>query len=146
MNQDPNAGEEGVMRRLWWLVVVVVAIVGLLVLLRVPPQQPAPLPPTVSVSQASALRARGALLIDVRQPEEWVQGHVPGSALIPIDDLPSRLRELPRDRTIVVVCHSGKRSRFGRDVLLKAGFTQVASMSGGLAQWEAQGQPIVTGP
>ena len=146
MNQDSNTAEEGVMRRLWWLVIVGVAIVGLLVLLRVPPQQPAPLPPTVSVSQASALRAQGALLVDVRQPEEWAQGHVPGSALIPIDDLPSRLRDLPRDRKIVVVCHSGKRSRFGRDLLLNAGFTQVASMSGGLAQWEAQGQPIVTGP
>ena len=146
MNQDSNGAEEGVMRRLWWLAIVMVAIVGLLVLLRVPPQQPAPLPPTVSVSQASALRAQGALVIDVRQPEEWAGGHLPGSTLIPIDDLPSRLRDLPRDRKIVVVCHSGKRSRFGRDLLLKAGFTQVASMSGGLAQWEAQGQPIVTGP
>lgn len=146
MNSQTGASNEGIMKRMWWLAILLVAIAGAVILMRVPPAPQAPLPAEVTVSQASALRAHGALLIDVRQPEEWAQGHVPGSTLIPLDDLPSRIRDLPRDRRIVVVCHSGKRSRFGRDLLLKAGFMQVASLSGGLSAWEAQGQPTVTGP
>ena len=92
------------------------------------------------------MRDSGAFILDVRQPEEWNEYHVPGSTLIPLAELASRVDELPQDQEIVIVCRSGNRSAQGRDILLGAGFTQVTSMAGGLAQWRAAGYPTVTGP
>jgi len=82
----------------------------------------------------------------VRQPEEWNEFHVPGSTLIPLGELASRVDELPRDQEILVVCRSGNRSAQGRDILLEAGFTRVTSMAGGVTQWKAAGYPTVSGP
>ncbi len=103
------------------------------------------LPREISVQEAAAKRDAGAFILDVRQPNEWNQYHIAGATLIPLDELPSRLNELPRDQQIVVVCHSGNRSAKGRDILLNAGFTQVTSMAGGLIQWQAAGYPTVSG-
>jgi rhodanese-related sulfurtransferase len=52
---------------------------------------------------------------------------------------------VPKDKEVVVVCRSGNRSKQGRDILKSAGFPQVTSMSGGLAQWSAAGLPAATG-
>ena len=103
-------------------------------------------PREISVEEAVAMRNSGAFILDVRQPEEWNEYHVPGSTLIPLAELASRVDELPQDQEIVIVCRSGNRSAQGRDILLGAGFTQVTSMAGGLAQWRAAGYPTVTGP
>jgi rhodanese-related sulfurtransferase len=103
------------------------------------------LAPTVSPAQADRLQKDGALVLDVREPSEWVTGHIDGATLIPLGELPARLGELPRDRSIVVVCRSGNRSAQGRDLLLQAGFAAVASMDGGMADWVAAGLPVVTG-
>jgi rhodanese-related sulfurtransferase len=100
----------------------------------------------VSTTEAVNLRNAGAFILDVRQPEEWNEYHVPGSTLIPLGELETRAKELPRDKKIVVVCRSGNRSATGRDILLKAGFPQVTSLAGGLSQWKAAGYPTVTGP
>jgi rhodanese-related sulfurtransferase len=108
-------------------------------------QANASFPAEISVAQAAEKRTQGAFILDVRQPEEWTQFHIPGANLIPLGDLPNRLNEVPKDREVVVVCRSGHRSAQGRDILLKAGYTQVTSMAGGVAQWQAQGQPIATG-
>lgn len=103
-------------------------------------------PRQVSVDEAVAKRDSGAFILDVRQPEEWNEFHVPDSTLIPLSELASRVDELPQDQEIVVVCRSGNRSAQGRDILLDAGFTQVTSMAGGLTQWRAAGYPTVSGP
>ena len=100
----------------------------------------------VSVAEAATLRDQGALFLDVRSPEEWNAAHVPGSTLIPLDELAQRVSEVPRDREVVVICASGARSRAGRDTLISAGFTKVSCMTGGLHEWQAQGYPTVTGP
>ena len=81
-------------------------------------------------------------MLDVRTREEWDDFHAPNTTLIPLDQLPSRLNEIPRDREIVVVCRSGNRSQQGRDILLNAGFQQVTSMRGGLNEWCASGYPV----
>jgi rhodanese-related sulfurtransferase len=104
------------------------------------------LPSEISVPEAAAKREAGAFMLDVRQPEEWVEAHLPGSTLIPLDKLSARLNEVPRDLEIVVVCRSGNRSQQGRDILLQAGFTNVTSMAGGLREWAAAGLPTVSGP
>ena len=110
------------------------------------PAATAPLPDTISVAEAAAKRDAGAFVLDVRDPDEWNEYHIPGSALIPLDQLETRLSEVPRDKEVVVVCRSGNRSQPGRDVLKNAGFTQVTSMSGGLKEWKAAGLPTVAGP
>lgn len=97
---------------------------------------------TVSVSEAHDLAQKGAFVLDVRTVEEWNEFHAPNSTLIPLDQLASRLNEVPRDRQIVVVCRSGNRSQQGRDILRNAGFEQVTSMTGGLNEWRAGGFPI----
>ena len=104
------------------------------------------LPHEISVADALAKKNAGAFILDVRQQDEWNDFHIAGSTLIPLDQLPSRLRELPKNQEVVVVCRTGHRSTQGRDILLNAGFTQVMSMTGGLMQWKAAGYPTVSGP
>jgi rhodanese-related sulfurtransferase len=106
----------------------------------------AALPLEVSVANAAALRDGGAFILDVRQPDEWAAGHIPGATLIPLAQLASRLSEVPIDRDVVVVCRSGNRSAQGRDILLGAGHAAVTSMAGGMNDWTGSGRPIVTGP
>ncbi|MBN1231264.1 MAG: rhodanese-like domain-containing protein [Anaerolineales bacterium] len=101
--------------------------------------------PEVSVKDAYQLVADGAFLLDVRTQEEWSEFHAPQAALIPLDQLPSRLSELPKDNPIVVICRSGNRSATARDYLLEQGFEQVTSVSGGMTQWYQAGYDIVAG-
>jgi len=105
----------------------------------------APLAATVSVADASTLRDDGAFMLDVREPGEWVDGHIPGATLIPLGGLASRLDDVPRDQRIVVVCRSGNRSAEGRNILLEAGFPAVTSLDGGMSDWVRAGMPIETG-
>ncbi len=104
------------------------------------------MPAEISVADAYAKREAGAFILDVRQPEEWNQVHIPGATLIPLGELQSRLSEVPSDQEVVVVCRSGNRSQQGRDILKNAGFEQVTSMAGGVNQWQAAGYPTVSGP
>jgi rhodanese-related sulfurtransferase len=103
----------------------------------------ASLPAEVSIARAGELREAGAFMLDVREPMEWDEFHMPGATLIPLGQLASRVNELPKDQEIVVVCRSGNRSQEGRDILLRAGFENVTSMSGGMIQWRSMGLPTV---
>ncbi|MBI2331762.1 MAG: rhodanese-like domain-containing protein [Chloroflexi bacterium] len=94
----------------------------------------------ISVDQAYEKYQAGTFVLDVRSQEEWDEYHAPNTTLIPLDELPSRLNELPKDKEIVVVCRSGNRSQQGRDILLNAGFN-ATSMAGGLKEWYAKGYP-----
>ena len=102
-------------------------------------------PDEISVAQAKDKKDQGAFFLDVREPSEWYPSHIPGSTLIPLGQLENRVKELPRDKEIVVVCRSGGRSSAGRDILKKAGFTQVTSMAGGMNEWKAADYPTVSG-
>ncbi len=104
------------------------------------------IPSEISVEQAHEKYQNGVFLLDVREPEEWNEYHVPNTTLIPLGELASRVNELPKDQEIVVICRSGNRSQEGRDILLQAGFTQVSSMAGGLKSWSSMGYPTVSGP
>jgi len=134
----------------WIIVVGIVLIVALAAIFwpeteKAPQVAEQPFPLTVSVQEAYQLRQEGAFILDVRQPDEWEQGHIPGATLIPLGELDSRLDEVPQDQQVVVVCRSGNRSAQGRDILLDAGFTQVASMDGGMNSWQAMGYESVSG-
>ena len=105
-----------------------------------------PMPAAVSVADAAAMRDDGAFMLDVREPDEWAAGHIPGATLIPLGQLADRFAELPRDRMIVTVCRTGHRAAEARDILLGAGYQAVASMTGGMNDWVAASLPVVTGP
>jgi hydroxyacylglutathione hydrolase len=89
-----------------------------------------------------ANRPDGAAVIDVREPEEFAAGHVPGAVSLPQADLSSRLGELPRDRPVLVICQGGYRSLRAAQFLRQAGFTDVASVRGGTDAWRAAGRPV----
>ncbi len=101
--------------------------------------------PEITVQEAYQKYQQGALILDVRTAEEWSQSHIPNAIHIPLDELESRLHELPKDKEIVVICHTGNRSREGVVLLLKAGFTQVSMVTGGMNNWQAAGYPVVNG-
>jgi len=127
--------------------IVVLAVVALVIYLilqagGIGSNTPTSLPKEISVSEAYSKYQGGTFLLDVRTQEEWNEYHAPNTTLIPLDQLPARLNELPKDKEIVVICRSGNRSAQGRDILLNAGFTQVTSMAGGLTEWRASGYPI----
>jgi len=134
---------------LWLIAVLLVAgIAAAALLLRTPATSTGTqaLPADVSPAKALAMRDAGAFVLDVRQPEEWSSGHIPGATLIPLGELPNRLAEVPTDQDVVVVCRSGNRSAQARDILKGAGYTHVTSMAGGMNDWAAAGYPTVTGP
>ncbi len=99
-----------------------------------------PLPRDISIEQAYAYYQQGVFLLDVRTQEEWDEYHVPGATLIPLDELPNRLNELPAGQPIMVICRSGNRSQVGRDILLQGGFN-ATSITGGIKAWAAAGYP-----
>jgi rhodanese-related sulfurtransferase len=102
-------------------------------------------PKEISVERAAAEKDAGAFILDVRETSEWTQFHIPGAVVIPLGQLGDRLGELPRDKAIVVVCHSGARSAMGLDIIRKAGFGKSSSMTGGLIAWQAAGYPVESG-
>jgi rhodanese-related sulfurtransferase len=84
----------------------------------------------------------GAVLLDVREPEEWNAGRVEGSLWIPMRDVGSRQGDLPGDTPIVVICRSGARSGKVVAALVEAGYDAV-NLGGGIKAWVAMGLPIV---
>jgi rhodanese-related sulfurtransferase len=106
------------------------------------------------VRQRTPLEVRGELesssppplLLDVREPEEFngELGHIAGSVLIPLKDLPARAGELEpeKERPIIVICRAGVRSATAAAILTGLGFEQVVNLKGGMIDWNDQGLPV----
>lgn len=90
-------------------------------------------------------RTPETLLLDVREPEEYAYGHVPGAVNLPQAEIASRLGEIPRDRPVQVICQSGYRSLRSAQFLAQMGYTNVANVTGGTAAWRASDRPVDTG-
>ena len=86
--------------------------------------------------------APNAVVLDVREPEEFERGHVPGAVNVPQSDIATRLDEIPRDRPILTICQSGMRSVRSAQFLRQQGYQNVASVVGGTAAWRAAGRPV----
>jgi rhodanese-related sulfurtransferase len=99
----------------------------------------------VDIQTLHARHADGAFVLDVREPAEYVTGHVPGAVLAPMSRITSALGPVPRDRVVHVICQSGNRSRSMADLLTSLGYDAV-SVEGGTAAWVAAGWPVVRGP
>ena len=101
------------------------------------------LPDEVDVETVAAIRQNpGVYLLDVREPDEYAAGHIPGITLIPMGEVASRLTELPRDKEIIVTCRTGNRSSQIADLLREQGFTNVHNMTGGIVAWEEAGYAV----
>ena len=75
------------------------------------------------------------VVLDVREDWEFAVAHLSGSILVPLGELPGRLREIPTDREVITVCHKGMRSMTARALLRRAGFPRVRSLDGGIDAW-----------
>jgi rhodanese-related sulfurtransferase len=101
----------------------------------------------VDVKQGAALQSQGALLLDVREENEYAEEHAPGSTLIPLGQLPQRLQEIEgyKNKQVAVICRSGSRSAKALKVLEQAGFSTAVNVEGGMIAWQKAGLPVVSG-
>jgi rhodanese-related sulfurtransferase len=102
---------------------------------------------TVDVKQGYSLQSSGALLLDVREPDEYAQEHAPGSTLIPLGQLEQRLQEIDayKNKPVAVICHSGRRSAQALKLLERAGFSAAVNLDGGMIAWKKARLPIISG-
>lgn len=84
------------------------------------------------------------LVVDVRQPEEYREGHIAGSKLIPLGEFSQRVNELPKNKEIICVCASGSRSRSATKFLVNAGYNAF-DMQGGMFMWQRSKLPVKKG-
>lgn len=83
----------------------------------------------------SLARSGSAVIVDVRESAEYREGHIPRAKHISLSQLVYRLKEVPKDKTVVVVCRSGNRSSKAAELLGEAGFRNVYNLSGGMDKW-----------
>ena len=100
----------------------------------------------ISVSDARAMMqsSSNVLVVDVRTPEEYAQGHLKGAINIPLSTLPLRINGLDQKRPILVYCQTGIKSAEASSILVRAGFTKVYNLEGGITAWINSGYPTVT--
>jgi rhodanese-related sulfurtransferase len=87
--------------------------------------------------------AQPPLVLDVREKWELQAARLPGTVDIPMNEVPQRLAELPRDREIVVMCHGGVRSLKVAHFLAQNGFSQLANLTGGINAWAHEVDPSI---
>jgi rhodanese-related sulfurtransferase len=102
---------------------------------------------TIDVRQGQAMKDQGAVLLDVREPDEYQEAHVPGSVHVPLGQLKSRLQEIRAlgSKPVAIICRSGRRSTIAAELLMHSGLTNVYNVQGGMIAWEKAALPIVQG-
>ena len=103
-----------------------------------------PAVPEVTVDEFAAFSTH-PFRLDVREPDEFAHGHIPGAINVPQAELASRLAELPRDRPILTICKGGSRSLRTAQFLKQVHFADVQSLRGGTDGWRSAGQPLAFG-
>ncbi len=88
------------------------------------------------------LASASVQVIDVRERDEWLEGRIAGSVLIPMSELAERVHEIDPTMPIVTVCRVGARSLYVAEALLEAGFPNAKSLAGGINAWLSAGQPL----
>jgi len=84
-------------------------------------------------------------LVDVREPSEFVDGHVPAAQSIPLSSVPENMEKFRSNDKVYVICHSGARSMRACEFLHDAGITNVVNVAGGTSGWIALGNEVETG-
>lgn len=100
--------------------------------------------PQIDIAEAARLHAEGARFLDVRQPEEYAEGHVPGAPLIPLGEVAERTGEVPAEGPLYVICRSGARSNRAAEHLRSVGI-DAHNVAGGTLAWIEAGHRVVAG-
>ena len=119
------------------------------------PSQPATAPAAASASlpliSPQALLERQAkkdpslFVLDVRSPEEFASGHVPGAVNVPYDQVASQLAKIPKDKDVVLYCRSGRRTELAGAALKADGYTKLEHLQGDMQAWLKDGRPVEGG-
>lgn len=99
--------------------------------------------PALTTLQATQLiNSRNAIIVDVRTPEEFAKGSLPGARNVPADKFDEKLRDIKKDKPLIVVCATGSRAGRIAAQLRAGGFGEVYVLAGGLAAWREAGLPV----
>ena len=115
------------------------------------PSQPASASASLPLISPQALLERQAkkdqslFVLDVRTPEEYAAGHVPGAVNVPYDQVASHLAEIPKDKDVVLYCRSGRRTGLAAEVLEANGYTKLGHLQGDMQAWLQDGRPVEGG-
>jgi rhodanese-related sulfurtransferase len=104
---------------------------------------PEPVVADIEPAQARLLADEGAVLLDVREDDEWQAGHAPEAVHVAMGQVAERVGELPAGRTVVCICRVGGRSASVAGALAGAGY-DVRNVEGGMLAWELAGLPVTT--
>ncbi len=102
-----------------------------------------PAVPAVGPEEAARRVDEGAVLLDVREPDEWHAGHAPNAVHVPLAALAASIDQLDKEQPVVAVCRVGGRSERAAAVLLQRGYDAV-NLAGGMQAWNAAGMPVIT--
>ncbi|GAA6743668.1 rhodanese-like domain-containing protein [Thermus antranikianii] len=86
---------------------------------------------------------QGAVVVDVRTPQEFAEGHVPGAINLPVEAIPQWADTLPKDKPVYLYCRSGNRSRQAAEYLKRKGYTNLYNLEGGILAIQREGFPLV---
>lgn len=100
---------------------------------------------TIDVTTFASRHADGAVVLDCREPQEYLAGHVPGALFVPMSQVMLHLDQVPKGREVYVVCATGNRSRTVAEILGRLGYDAI-SVDGGTSAWSGGGRPLVAGP
>ena len=98
----------------------------------------------IDLDSFATAHASGGFVIDIREPDEYVDGHVPGARLMPLARLGALAAEVPSGQPVYVICASGNRSKAGAGLLAQRGI-EAYSVAGGTGGWAGTGRPLVAG-
>lgn len=103
---------------------------------------------SLPMPQAAPLltQPQGAIILDVREPDEFAQGHVPGALNVPLQQVGSWAKDQAKETPLLVICRSGRRSLKASAELAGQGFTHVTNVEGGFLAWCDQRLPVETPP
>jgi rhodanese-related sulfurtransferase len=99
--------------------------------------------PELDTLAATRLMNDGAVVVDVREAEEFSAGHLTSAKHIPVSDIDKRIGDIPSGKPVLVYCATGTRSGKAAAALKKAGRDQIFNLSGGIAAWKQAGLPVV---
>lgn len=100
--------------------------------------------PEIDVAEAARRREAGTPIFDVREPDEYEVGHVPGAPLVPLGSVPERIDEFPAEGEVLIICKSGGRSGKAVEHLRARGIDAV-NVAGGTMGWIEAGHAVATG-
>jgi rhodanese-related sulfurtransferase len=96
----------------------------------------------ISPNEAQQRQAAGAIIVDVRESDEWRSGHIPGAVHVPLGQLAMHASRFDRAQELIMVCRSGHRSASATGVLAQSGYAKVSNLQGGMIAWNSHRLPV----